>query len=119
MGKSYELKAPEVFDEITYRNGDYHYDDTELTNWVAKMDQQLRTRGKTYQMALPNNHQATVKNQDYGWKINQSDLVANVEDAFVRGTKTVNANESLTGTGFYNEQPITKNNGTAMMATRH
>ena len=60
MGKSYELKAPEVFDEITYRNGDYHYDDTELTNWEAKMDQQLRTRGQTYQMALPNNHQATV-----------------------------------------------------------
>ncbi len=70
-GQSMTIKSTQVFDQVTYnpRLSEFNYDDTKLSNWISKLNQRVKTRGKSYQFNLPNHQNLTVKNGlcPYNW----------------------------------------------------
>lgn len=110
---SQKVTTRQALDNITYSGGEYSYDDTNLNKLVEKLTKKNQSYQKQYSFTAPDGNKLTVKNDYYGWTINTDNLVADIEDGFDQGKKTVNVKNEMLGSGFNTKtgEPITANQG--------
>lgn len=100
-GKSFVFKRSEIFPTVTYENDKYVFSDTKiLANKISSINKEVSTLHKSYDFQLPNGQVTKVKNESYGWAINEKKLVAAVENALVNNTQELNGKNYIYGEGF-------------------
>lgn len=105
-GKSYKLKAKDLIDQATYRDGKYQFEDVDkLDKKLNEINKEVSTLHKSYRFTVPtgnkvNGKTITVKNQSYGWGIYLKKTKPAIEKAFMNGTKTVDGKDYLYGEGY-------------------
>lgn len=100
-GKSFVFKRAEVFPNVSYRNNKYVFLDTKiLEDKINNINKEVSTLHKSYDFKLPNGQVTKVKNESYGWAINEKKLLAGVEDALANNVQTLNGKNYIYGEGF-------------------
>lgn len=100
-GKSYRLKATELFDTIHCKNGSFVYgDDTQFLKKIDKINSQQGTLYKKYQITVPSGETIEVKNQSYGWAINEAATERAIKRAFNLDQGVVDGAKYIRGTGY-------------------
>jgi hypothetical protein len=95
------LNGQKVFPTVTYESDKYVFSDTKiLANKISNINKEVSTLHKSYDFQLPNGQVTKVKNESYGWAINEKKLVAAVENAFVNNTQELNGKNYIYGEGF-------------------
>lgn len=111
-GKKYELKADDLIDQASYKNGRYHFEKiSKLDAKIRDIQRQNSTLHKSYQISVPVGNKVmgktiTVKNQTYGWGVSSKKAKAAILTAFVNGQKQVAGHKIL-----YGEAPNTYAHG--------
>ena len=105
-GNNYELKADELIDEATYKNGKIKFNDVDkLTAKLKEINKKHGTLHKSYQIFVPNDKKVkgkkiTVKNKSYGWDINIDKAERAIEQAFMTDQKRLDGKDYIYGTGY-------------------
>ena len=100
-GKSFVFKRAEVFPNVSYRNNKYVFLDTKiLEDKINSINKEVSTLHKSYDFKLPNGQVTKVKNESYGWAINEKKLLAGVENALANDIQTLNGKNYIYGEGF-------------------
>lgn len=105
-GKSYKLKANELLNKVIFKQGTFSFINSEnLTAKLNKIDQEVSTIHKSYQFKVPvknklNSKAITVKNESYGWGVNVKKAQKAVEEAFLKGTTSLNGEDYIYGLGY-------------------
>lgn len=105
-GKNYQLKADDLIDRASYKNGKYHFEDVDkLTAKLNSMDKDVSTLHKSYKFTVPkgkkvNGKTITVQNKSYGWGIYVKKARGAVEQAFMNGTKKIDGSDYIYGLGY-------------------
>ena len=105
-GKKYDLKAKDLIDEASYKDGKYDFQNVDkLTDKLKDIDKEVSTLHKSYKFTVPsgnkvNGRTITVKNESYGWGVYIKKARAAVEDAFMKGTKSIDGSDYIYGEGF-------------------
>ncbi len=74
-GKTYPLKAKDLINKASYKDGKYKFDNTnDLTARLNKINKAVSTLHQSYNFTVPsgtkiNGKTITVKNESYGWGI--------------------------------------------------
>lgn len=90
-GKNFVFKRAEVFSNVSYENDKYVFSDTKvLEDKINNINKEVATLHKSYDFQLPNGQTTKVKNESYGWAINEKKLVAAVENALADNVKELN-----------------------------
>lgn len=105
-GKSYQLKAKDLVNEISYQDGDYHFGDTsKLTDKLNQIDKEVSTLHKSYKFTVPSGNKVrgktiTVKNQTWGWGVYVKKARRLILKAFAKGQKTFDGADAIYGLGY-------------------
>ncbi|GAA3625852.1 L,D-transpeptidase family protein [Lactobacillus hamsteri] len=100
-GKSFKLKADDLIDKASYKDGKYNFEDVDkLTDKMNEIDKEVSTLHKSYKFKVPAGKTITVKNESYGWGVYVKKAKAAVEKAFMDGTKTVDGKDYIYGLGY-------------------
>lgn len=100
-GKNFVFKRAEVFSNVSYENDKYVFSDTKiLEDKINNINKKVATLHKSYDFQLPNGQTTKVKNESYGWAINEKKLVAAVENALADNVKELNGKNYIYGEGF-------------------
>jgi hypothetical protein len=104
--KSYQLKAANLIGKATFDGKKIKFDKIEnLKAKLKQMDRENGTLKQSYQFAVPSGNKVkgktiTVKNQSYGWGINQKPAIKAIEQAFIKQTKTIDGEDYIYGLGY-------------------
>ena len=97
-GKNFVFKRAEVFSNVSYENDKYVFSDTKvLEDKINNINKEVATLHKSYDFQLPNGQTTKVKNESYGWAINEKKLVAAVENALADNVKELNGKKYIYG----------------------
>lgn len=100
-GHDYKLKATDMFDVVHYADGQYHFDEDEGFNQeFDKISDKEETLNKQYQITDPDGKPVKVKNQSYGWEIDQEATENAVKQAFIHNTGFVDGSNYIRGVGY-------------------
>ena len=100
-GKNFVFKSAEVFSNVSYENDKYVFSDTKvLEDKINNLNKDVATLHNYYDFQLPNGQTTKVKNESYGWAINEKKLVAAVENALADNVKELNGKKYIYGEGF-------------------
>lgn len=100
-GKTFTLDAKKYVTQASYYSDKIHFDNVKaLTNKLDRMDDQVKTLGKSYKVKVPAGKTITVKNQTYGWGIWTDSARNAVLKAYENGTKTVDGKDHIYGKGY-------------------
>lgn len=105
-GKEYTLKAADLIDEVTYRDGKYRFTNVKkLDAKLKQINQDVQTFKKSYKFTVPvgnkvNGKTVTVTNESYGWGVYHKKAKAAIEKAFMDGTKTIDGSKYIYGDGY-------------------
>ena len=100
-GHDYKLKATDMFDVVHYADGQYHFDEDEGFNQeFDKISDKEETLNKQYQITDPDGKPVKVKNQSYGWEIDQEATENAIKQAFIHNTGFVDGSNYIRGVGY-------------------
>lgn len=105
-GHNYDLKADNLIDKISWRNGKYQFDNIEkLKNRIRQINKELSTLHKSYKISVPsgtkvNGKEITVTNKSYGWGIYEQKAIQKIKDAFINNQASVDGSQALYGLGY-------------------
>lgn len=100
-GHDYRLKATDMFDVVHYADGQYHFDEDEGFNQeFDKISDKEETLNKQYQITDPDGKPVKVKNQSYGWEIDQEATENAIKQAFIHNTGFVDGSNYIRGVGY-------------------
>lgn len=105
-GKSYNLKADDLIDEASYKNGKYKFENvSKLTAKLKNINSQVATLNKSYKFTVPsessvNGKTIPVKNKSYGWAIYTKKAQKAIEDAFMNDQKSIDGSKYIYGLGY-------------------
>lgn len=100
-GHDYKLKATDMFDVMHYADGQYHFDEDEGFNQeFDKISDKEENLNKQYQITDPDGKPVKVKNQSYGWEIDQEATENAIKQAFIHNTGFVDGSNYIRGVGY-------------------
>lgn len=105
-GKNYQLKADDLIDRASYKDGKYKFEDVKkLTKKLKEINSEVSTLNKSYKFTVPSGTKAngktiTIKNKSYGWAIYVKRAQEAIEQAFMNGTKKVDGSNYIYGLGY-------------------
>lgn len=105
-GKTYPLKAKDLINKASYKDGKYKFDNTnDLTARLNKINKAVSTLHQSYNFTVPsgtkiNGKTITVKNESYGWGIYVKKAKQAIEKAYINGTKSLNGGDYIYGLGY-------------------
>ena len=100
-GHDYKLKATDLFDVIHYADGRYHFDsDDGFNQQFDKISAAEETLNKQYQINDPDGKPIKVKNESYGWEIDQDATEEAIKQAFIHDSGFVDGQKYIRGVGY-------------------
>lgn len=105
-GKSYQLKAKELLNDISYQNGKYEFGNTsKLTAKLNQIDKDVSTLHKSYKFTVPSGNKVkgktiTVKNKTWGWGVYVKKARRLILQSFTQGKKTFDGANAIYGLGY-------------------
>lgn len=100
-GHDYKLKATDLFDVIHYAGGRYHFDsDDGFNQQFDKISDTEETLNKQYQINDPDGKPIKVKNESYGWEIDQDATEEAIKQAFIHDSGFVDGQKYIRGVGY-------------------
>jgi hypothetical protein len=98
--KAYSLKGSDLIKNASAaKDMQISIDGAEIKKKIAEINQTQSTLGKNFQFKTHSGSVITVKGQSYGWAINVDKETALIQEAFVKGEKSLSA-EKLYGVGW-------------------
>lgn len=99
--KKFIFKATKLFPNISYYNGSVHFpDDSGAKQALTDINAQVTTLKKSYPFTTPTGTKITVKNESYGWAINQTKTIKAFENAILDDKTTVDGADMIYGEGY-------------------
>lgn len=95
--KTFNIKAKNVLNDVTYKNGDFDYADERLEAKVDKINQEVRSVNRAYDFVTPEGNTVNLHNLSYGWQLDPEATTAAIENALILGEKQVNGRDYLMG----------------------
>lgn len=105
-GKNYHLKADDLIDQASYKNGKYNFENvSKLTKKLNQIDKDVSTLHKSYKFTVPEGNKVhgktiSVTNKSYGWGVYVKKAQAAIEDAFMTGKKSIDGSNYIYGLGY-------------------
>lgn len=105
-GKSYQLKAKDLLNDVSYRDGKYQFGDTsKLTEKLNQIDKEVSTLHKSYKFTVPTGNKVkgktiTVKNKTWGWGVYVKKARRLILQAFADGKTTFDGADAIYGLGY-------------------
>lgn len=105
-GKSYQLKAKDLLNDVSYRDGKYQFGDTsKLTEKLNQIDKEVSTLHKSYKFTVPTGNKVkgktiTIKNKTWGWGVYVKKARRLILQAFVDGKTTFDGADAIYGLGY-------------------
>lgn len=96
-GKTFTIKAKNVLNDVTYKNGDFDYADDKLVDKVAKINKEVRSVDRAYDFVTPEGNTVNLHNLSYGWQLDSDATTAAIENALILGEKKVDGSDYLMG----------------------
>lgn len=105
-GKSYQLKAKNLLNDVSYRDGKYQFGDTsKLTEKLNQIDKEVSTLHKSYKFTVPTGNKVkgktiTIKNKTWGWGVYVKKARRLILQAFADGKTTFDGADAIYGLGY-------------------
>lgn len=105
-GKSYQLKAKDLLNDVSYRDGKYQFGDTsKLTEKLNQIDKEVSTLHKSYKFTVPTGNKVkgktiTIKNKTWGWGVYVKKARRLILQAFADGKTTFDGADAIYGLGY-------------------
>ncbi|MDH5100064.1 L,D-transpeptidase/peptidoglycan binding protein [Lactobacillus kefiranofaciens] len=105
-GKNYSLKAKNLLNDVTYRNGKYQVgDSSKLTAKLNQIDKAVSTLHQSYQFKVPVGNKIkgktiTVKNKTWGWGVYVKKARRLIIAAFTKNQQTLDGSKAIYGLGY-------------------
>lgn len=100
QNKTYNIKAKDVFDEVTYRDGQYSYNTKNLKKEISSINKKQATLHKNYRFKMPTGKTVTVPGVSYGWALSDTKAEKTIANALINNKKTVDAEPDIYGLGY-------------------
>ena len=104
--KSYQLKAKELLNNVTYQNGKYQFGNTsKLTDKLNEIDKEVSTLHKSYKFTVPTGNKVkgktiTIKNKTWGWGVYVKKARRLILNALEQGKTTFDGADAIYGVGY-------------------
>lgn len=105
-GKSYQLKAKDLLNDVSYRDGKYQFGNTsKLTEKLNQIDKEVSTLHKSYKFTVPTGNKVkgktiTIKNKTWGWGVYVKKARRLILQAFADGKTTFDGADAIYGLGY-------------------
>lgn len=105
-GRTFKLKGKDLIKDASYKNNKYQINDSQaISNKIKEINKEVATIHKTYKIAVPKGKKVkgkiiTVKNRTYGWGVYDKRAKIAIEQAFLKGKKSINGANYLYGEGY-------------------
>ncbi|WP_281164299.1 L,D-transpeptidase family protein [Liquorilactobacillus sicerae] len=101
QNNKYNFSTKSNLQRVTYANGKYKIESTNLTDEIAKINQQDATLQKGISFKTHDGNTVQIADGgSYGWALKSEQAVEHIEQALLKGKKSLEAKQDIYGVGY-------------------